>query len=119
MAIFVAACQKEPTDVPQDNSQDNNHIIYYTSTDGNIVEPYKPEAFNGVRIVTNIYEDGVGVITFSDDVKTIGVAAFGECKTLASIKLPESVTTIKCLIANATHAVRNSDAAKSLTTGKC
>lgn len=95
MAIFVAACQKEPTDAPQDSSQDNNRTIYYTSTDGNIVTPYKSDGFNGVKIVSNVYENGVGVITFSDDLTTIGLAAFGECKTLSSIKLPESVTTIK------------------------
>ena len=67
--------------------------IWYTSTDGNIVEPYAKDAF-GVAIKSNTYENGKGVITFDGDVKTIGNYAFQNGTSLASITLPEGLTTI-------------------------
>ena len=67
--------------------------IFYTSTDGNIVEPYDPSAF-GANIVSNTYEYGQGVITFDGDVTEIGYKAFYECATLASITIPETILEI-------------------------
>ena len=66
--------------------------IVYTSTDDKIVEP-KAEAFNA-KIVSNIYRDGQGVITFSDDLTLIGNEAFRDCATLATISIPDSVVEI-------------------------
>ena len=79
-----------------------NNQIWYTSTDGEIVEPYSGE-YNeyaeaittfGVNIVSNTYVDGKGVIEFDGDVTTIGDVAFYECSSLTSITIPDSVTTI-------------------------
>ena len=70
-----------------------NYQILYTSTDGNVVTPYKTDAF-GANIVSNTYEDGQGVITFDGEVTTIGPNAFWTRVTLASITLPQSVTSI-------------------------
>ena len=67
--------------------------IFYTSTDGNIVEPYDPSAF-GANIVSNTYEYGQGIITFDGDVTEIGSLAFMECKTLLSITIPAKATRI-------------------------
>ncbi len=67
--------------------------IFYTSTDGNIVEPYDPAAF-GANIVSNTYEYGQGIITFDGDVTEIGSLAFMECKTLLSITIPGKATRI-------------------------
>ena len=67
--------------------------IFYTSTDGNIVEPYDPAVF-GANIVSNTYEYGQGVITFDGDVTEIGSLAFMECKTLLSITIPGKATRI-------------------------
>ena len=79
-----------------------NNQIFYTSSDGAIVEPYATDVF-GANIVSNTYENGKGVITFDGDVTQIGAYAFyvnerepgttgGRC--LTSITIPNSVTEI-------------------------
>ena len=77
-----------------------NNEIWYTSTDGEIVEPNDPMAFN-VSIKSNIYEDGKGVITFDGEVTEVGELAFygcndctTNCYNLTSFILPQSVTSI-------------------------
>ena len=67
--------------------------IWYTSSDGNIVEPYNTNAF-GANIISNKYNNGKGVITFNGDVTTIGNSAFRYCDSLTSVTIPDSVTTI-------------------------
>ena len=69
------------------------YVMYYTSTDGNIVVP-KADAFDA-NIISNTYKDGQGKIAFDIDISTIGEAAFFECSTLRSITIPEGVTTIE------------------------
>ncbi|MBQ2992546.1 MAG: leucine-rich repeat domain-containing protein, partial [Alistipes sp.] len=76
--------------------------IWYTSSDGNVVEPYSGDYNSnatamqtfGANITSNTYENGVGVITFDGDVTTIGGGAFRDCDALTSITIPDSVTTI-------------------------
>ena len=79
-----------------------NNQIWYTSTDGKIVEP-RSEWYNnyadahttfGVNIVSNTYVDGKGVIEFDGNVTTIGRSAFYGCDSLTSVTIPDSVTTI-------------------------
>lgn len=69
--------------------------IYYTSTDGNVVTPADDTDWGGAQIVSNTYENGQGVITFDGVVKKIGKYAFQKCATLASITIPEGVTSIE------------------------
>lgn len=71
----------------------NSSKLYYTSTDGNIVEPNDASAFN-TAIVSNVYEDGQGVITFDGPLTTIGMNAFLNRANLASVVIPEGVTTV-------------------------
>ena len=73
-------------------SQPNN-VIYYTSSDGQIVTPYNTDVF-GANIVSNEYVDGQGIITFDGDVTSIGDHAFYYRSHLASIVIPNSVTSI-------------------------
>ena len=66
--------------------------IWYTSTDGKIVEP--KDGAMGAVIVSNTYTNGVGVIVFDRKITAIGDGSFESCKNLKSISLPDSVTKI-------------------------
>ena len=72
-----------------------NNKIYYTTSDGKKLFPNntEPAAF-GALLVSNIYKDGHGVLTFDDTVTTIGEWVFGDCSSLTSVTIPDSVTTI-------------------------
>ena len=75
--------------------------IWYTSSDGNVIEPYKTDVF-GATIISNTYENGLGIITFDGEVTKIGKEAFmgyvDEAKTicynLTNIILPSCITEI-------------------------
>lgn len=70
-----------------------NNQIWYTSSDGNIVEPCRTNVF-GATIVSNTYNNGKGIITFNDDVTTIGNNAFSNRSNLTSVIIGNSVTSI-------------------------
>lgn len=70
-----------------------NTVLYYTTTDGNVVTPYDTKAF-GVDIISNEYSDGCGKITFDGVVTTLGTNLFYNNATLESITIPETVTEI-------------------------
>ena len=53
-----------------------NNVIYYTASDGGIITPYYTDHFGDAVIVSNKYEDGLGVITFDRSVTIIGEKAF-------------------------------------------
>ena len=69
-----------------------NNQIWYTSSNGDIVIPNDATVF-GANIISNLYEDGKGILTFDDDVISIGSHAFRYCD-LTSITIPESVVEI-------------------------
>ena len=77
----------------EDSTEIPNNQIWYTSTDGNIVTPYKAEAF-GAIILSNTYENGRGVITFDRDLIKLGDHSFDNCDNLTTITLPNSITGI-------------------------
>lgn len=74
----------------------SDNIIYYTSYDEKIVEPYDTDAF-GAKIISNTYENGQGVIEFDSDVISIGYQAFRDCSKLTSITIPASVIEVEPL----------------------
>ena len=81
------------TELPNGLSVIPNNEIWYTSTDGKIVEPHNADAF-GANIVSNTYENGKGVISFDGDVTSIGFRAFSKCTSLTSITIGNGVTSI-------------------------
>ena len=76
--------------------------IWYTSADGNIVEPYSGEgsqdnfAVFGANIVSNTYDPvkKCRIIKFDGDVTSVGSFAFYECSSIVNMTIPESVTSI-------------------------
>ena len=78
--------------------------IWYTSADGNIFEPCSNQYVEyedifsvfGANIVSNAYdfEKRCWVITFDDDVTTIGDFAFAWSENISSVTIPDSVTMI-------------------------
>ena len=67
--------------------------IYYTSKNGEVVAPNDATAF-GSEIISNTYENGKGIIVFTDPVTEIGAGAFLECSDLTSVTLPNTVVSI-------------------------
>lgn len=64
--------------------------IWYTSTDGEIVTPV---SYSGLTPTSNTYMGGKGVMTFESEVATLSMA-FYECTTLATLILPDTVSSI-------------------------
>lgn len=64
--------------------------IYYISTDGNIVEPYKMPTNNTLK--SNTYKNGVGKLVFEKDLTSINNYFFNDCTTLQTIVIPQGVS---------------------------
>ena len=92
----------------------SNNVIYYTSSDGNIVTPTKADSF-GANLVSNDYADGRGVMSFDGDVTSIGLRAFEGCSTLTGIVIPHSVTGIGSFAFRSCYQLTNIDIPDSVT----
>ena len=83
---------EEEGDLPPANE------IWYTSTDGEVVEVYTTNCLGNAafdaEIISNTYENGKGVITFDNEVTSIGESAFDCCSTLVSVTFSDRVTEI-------------------------
>ena len=79
--------------ISQSAFSENYLKIVYTSTDNAVVKPYLATAFDA-EIVSNTYENGVGIILFDNPITKVGDEAFCDCSTLKSITFPDSVTEL-------------------------
>lgn len=87
---------------PSEVLPSSNNVIYYTSTDGQVVTPYRNgsggtgsdmTAGFGAKILSNTYVDGLGIIRFDGDVSKV-YFGFIDCSTLRTIILPSSIIEI-------------------------
>lgn len=86
ICLFTVACSKD-----NGGGLDRNSVVYYSSSDGKIIEPYLTDyAIFGARIksITD------SAIIFDAPVTSIGGRAFYNCATLVSVSIPASVTSI-------------------------
>lgn len=75
--------------IENQKSEPENNKILYQSTNGEIVTP---KFFKKVR--SNQYKNGVGVLTFTENITQIPANAFSDSTNLKSITLPQSVEEI-------------------------
>lgn len=70
-----------------------NNEIWYTTSDGNSITPYRGP--RGATLISNTYNEHIGkwVLEYSNSFNTIEVEAFMGCTTLTNIIFPEGVTT--------------------------
>lgn len=95
--------------------EDSTWEIFYTSTDGNIVIPYKSNIFDA-NIVSNTYSNGQGVITFDGPITRIDDYAFMFCESLASIIIPYGVISIGKAAFSHCSALKSITISNSVTT---
>lgn len=91
-----------------------NNQIWYTSKNGKIVEPYNTSGFQ-FKIVSNVYENDKGVITFEKDLTSIPEYAFYKTD-LVSVTIPNSVTSIGNSAFGGCTSLSNVSISNSLTT---
>lgn len=90
--LYPEGCKIVYVDAPEPPAGQPNNEIWYTSADGNVVEPYKADSFN-TTIISNTYEDGIGKLVFDGPLTKIGNLAFFN-SPLLEITLPDSVEEI-------------------------
>ena len=84
----------EEGDAEEENEDIANNQIWYTTTDGKAITLWENDMF-GVNLVSNVYENGKGVMTFDGDITSIIEWAFIDDVSLTSITIPNSVTKIE------------------------
>ena len=89
--------------------------IWYTSTDGNIVEPSKSIGQGWPNIISNTYKNGKGIIKFASDITSIGKKAFYNCASLTSVKIPDSVKSIGTLAFRSCYGLTSVSIGNSIT----
>ena len=83
-----------PIEVKPAAPLDSDKVIYYKTSDKNVVVPADGAAF-GANIVSNDYVDLKGIMAFDGSVTEIGAHAFEGCETLTSMTIPSTVTSIR------------------------
>ena len=74
-----------------------NNQIWYKTKDGYSIEPWQgsgEDEWTKNKIISSTYRNGLGIITFANDITMIGDTAFQRKSNLVSIYIPDSVTEI-------------------------
>ena len=80
--------------VPEEADNDLfGDTIYYTTTDGRIIEPRSIWGF-GANLISNVYENGQGIMTFDGPVTGFSDSVFSYAQTLESMRVPSTVWAI-------------------------
>ena len=98
--------------------QNSRYCLYYTSSNGEIVQPNNSSAF-GATIISNTYIDGVGVIDFNTPITTIGSSVFYGCSKLQSVTIPDSVTTIESSAFSGCYSLQEFNGKFASEDGRC
>ena len=69
------------------------NLIYYKTTNNKKLTPWVSKPFN-VKILSNTYNGGIGIIECEGDITHINSKSFYCCEYLESITIPDSVTSI-------------------------
>ena len=104
MAVVAVECTPEP----------QGSEILYTTSDGNVC--YTSAAAYDANIISNIYENGIGIIKFDGPITKIGESAFDEKYKLESIIIPEGVTVIGLRAFRYCTGLKEIELPQSLTT---
>lgn len=70
-----------------------NNEIWYCTTDGKIFEPFGTDigTYDENKIVSNEYSNGIGKLTFEEDLKMIPTCLFAYTTTVKSFAYPDSI----------------------------
>lgn len=80
--------------------------IWYTSTDGKIVNLSPDRGSFKVSLVSNTYENGKGVMVFDGPLTIIPMSAFSSRTTLKTIYIPSNITEIDKYVFNSCSNLR-------------
>ena len=76
-----------------------NNEIWYTSTDGRIVDNGDTDSYYyGAKLTSNTYVNGKGVMKFDGAVTKLATNVFADLSTLRTIILPESITSMSTAV---------------------
>ena len=82
---YIVGYNFETNEIVQGKNQ-----IFYTTSDNKIASVGNLSSY----VTSNIYSDGLGIITCHENFTSINSKAFSGCNTLTSITIPDSVTSI-------------------------
>lgn len=77
--------------VPDAGIQPNE--IWYTTSDGKVLQTSSNSAFNSVDLVSNTYSDGKGVLKYNSPLTSLPLNMFRGCSKLTSVTMPTSIKT--------------------------
>ena len=114
--FFDEQCTVEATEATLTVLETKNNEIWYTTTDNKKLTPNSTSVFGATyNDANNVYERGLGKITFDKDVTSIGFCAFSGCSSLKSISVPNSVTSIETFAFSECSSLKSISVPNSVT----